>query len=47
MKKVHILVCYNVLLTTLEINVIVKLVIPIVIVKSTTTCIENCKITTM
>ncbi len=46
-KNGHFSVNYNVLLTTLEINVVVKLVVPIVIVKSTTTCIKNCKITTM
>jgi hypothetical protein len=46
-KSGHFSVNYNALLTTLEINVVVKLVVPIVIVRSTTTCIKNCKITTM
>jgi hypothetical protein len=32
---------YNVLLTTLELNVVVKLVVPIVTIKSTLTC-TNC-----
>jgi hypothetical protein len=46
-KNAHFNVSYNALLTTLEINVVVKLVVLVVIVKSTTTCIKNCKIAIM